>query len=203
MAETTWRRLALLSLLAGALLLVGCAAQKRERERQDNLADVLAWFPGRYDNVAQAERDEKSGVHPPHAKVAILVIPVQTPRLGHHVFYAQEMAADDPKRVMSERMFSFDIDEDRGIIGLMYDFAEPRRWRDGQLNPQIFTGVLPEDVAPVGCELIWKRSGEQFTANHDPKHCHRAGGGAATGPEATLSADALTLSGYEFRKSAH
>jgi hypothetical protein len=201
MAESNWRGIAAACLLAAALMLSGCAAQKRERERAEDLADVLAWFPGHYDNLAQAEHDEKTGVHTPHDRVAILIIPVQTPRLGHHLFYAQEMAADDPKRVLSERMFSFDIDEERGIIGLMYNFAEPRRWRDGQLNPSIFTIVMAEDVAPVGCELIWKRSGEQFVANHDTKHCHRAGGSATSGPDATLSAEALTLSGYEFRKS--
>lgn len=203
MAEHTWRRLAAVSLLAGALILVGCAAQKRQQEREDDLADVLAWFPGRYDNVAQAEQDVKSGVHSPHDKVSIIIIPTNTPRLGHHVFFAQEMAADNPDRVLSERMFSFDLDEERGIIGLMYNFAEPRRWRDGQLNPSLFTVVMIEDVAPVGCELIWKRKGEEFLANHDPKHCHRAGAATASGPEATLSAEALTLSGYEFRKSGH
>ena len=103
---------------------------------------------------------------------------------------------------MSERMFSFDIDENRGIVGLMYTFVEPVRWRGGVRNPQLFTSVMTDDVSPIGCELIWKRSGETFTANHDPKHCHRAGGDAASGPEATLSADTLTLAGFEFKKNA-
>jgi hypothetical protein len=201
MAEHTFGRLAAVTLLLCALAGGGCADQQRQRE--GDLAELLAWLPGRYDNVAQAERDAKNGVHPAHEKIVIIIIPVQTPRLGHHVFYAQEMAADNAQRVMSERMFSFDIDEDRGIIGLMYNFVEPRRWRDGEQNPQIFTGVMAEDVVPVGCELIWKRSGEHFTANHDPKHCHRAGGADTGGPEATLTAEALTLSGFEFRKSAH
>jgi hypothetical protein len=200
MAEHLLGRLAALSLLVG-MLAGGCADQQKLREEE--LADLLAWLPGRYDNVAQAERDAKNAVHPAHEKIVIVIIPVQTPRLGHHVFYAQEMAADNAQRVMSERMFSFDIDEDRGIIGLMYNFAEPRRWRDGEQNPQIFTGVMSEDVAPVGCELIWKRTGERFSANHDPKHCHRAGAADAGGPEATLTAEALTLSGFEFRKIAH
>ena len=74
------------------------------------------WLSGRYDNVAQAEQDVKSGVHSPHDKVSIIIIPTNTPRLGHHVFFAQEMAADNPDRVLSERMFSFDLDEERGIL---------------------------------------------------------------------------------------
>ena len=202
MAEHNWRRIVALSLLVGTLLSGGCVDQEK-KQRTTDLAELLTWLPGRYDNVAQAERDAKSGVRGAHQKIAIIIIPVQTPRLGHHVFYAQEMAADSPQLVMSERMFSFDIDEKRGIIGLMYNFAEPQRWRDGSLNPQIFTGVVVEDVAPVGCELIWVRSGERFTASHDPKHCHRAGGAEEAGPEATLTAEALTLGGFEFRRSAH
>ena len=201
MAEHPWRRRGLLALIAALVLLAGCAAQKRERQRQDDLADLLAWFPGHYDNLAQVEHDEKTGAHPVHDKVAILIIPTDTPRLGHHVFFAQEMVADDPRRVLSERMFSFDLDDERGIVGLMYNFAEPARWRDGQNNPSIFTVVMSDDVAPVGCELIWKKSGEQFNANHDAKHCHRAGGPANSGPDAALSAETLTLSGYEFRRS--
>ena len=202
MAERMWRSLATAGALALLMFGGGCADQAQKRE--DDLAELLAWFPGHYDNGAQVQHDVQSGVKPPHDHVALLVMPAHTPRLGHHIFYVQEMAPDNPERIMSQRMFSFDIDEKRGIIGLMYNFVEPLRWRDGVRDSRMFTSVMADDVAPVGCELIWTRSGEHFTASHDPKHCHRAGSDAATsGPEATLSADAFTLSGYEFKKSAH
>jgi len=196
-----WRTLAAASALA--LMLLGGACADQAQKREDDLAELLSWLPGRYDNGAQAQHDAQAGVPAPHDRVALLIMPVSTPRLGHHIFYVQEMAPDNPERIMSQRMFSFDIDEQRGIIGLMYNFIEPLRWRDGARDPRLFTSVMADDVAPVGCELVWTRSGEQFTARHDPKHCHRSGGGGGTGPEATLSADALTLSGYEFRKGAH
>lgn len=201
MAEQTWRSLAAASALALLLLGVGCADQAQKRE--DDLAELLSWLPGRYDNGVQAQHDAQARVQAAHDHVALLVMPVSTPRLGHHVFYLQEMAPDNPERIMSQRMFSFDIDEKRGIIGLMYNFIEPLRWRDGARDARMFTSVMAEDVAPVGCELIWTRSGDEFTAHHDPKHCHRTGGGSVSGPEATLSAEQLTLSGYEFRKGAH
>jgi len=185
-------------LLTGALLLGACASEGQRRE--DDLAELLAWLPGRYDNAAQAQREQQAGLHPGHDRIELQVIPVDTPRLGHHVFYVQENAPDNPERVMSERLFSFDIDEKRGIIGLMYNFADPLRWRDGARAPQMFTSVMADDMVPVGCELIWKRSGETFSAAYDPKHCHRAGASGASGPEATLTADSLTFSGYEFKK---
>ena len=189
--------------LAAATLLAACAAQRESKQRDEDLSDLISWLPGRYDNLAQVQHDDKTGVRPPHEAIALLVRPAQTPRLGHHVFYVQEMAPDNAERIMSQRMFSFDIDEKRGVVGLMYTFVEPVRWREAVHNPQMLTSVMTEDVSPVGCELIWKRSGDSFTASHDPKHCHRAGGPASAGPDATLTPETLTLAGYEFRRSAH
>ena len=201
MVEAAVRRLATAALVSLALLGGGCANQ--EKVKEDDLADLISWLPGRYDNLAQVQHDEKTGVRPPHEAIALLVRPAQTPRLGHHVFYVQEMAPDNAERIMSQRMFSFDTDEKRGVVGLMYTFVEPVRWREAVHNPQMLTGIMTEDVSPVGCELIWKRSGDTFTASHDPKHCHRAGGPAQNGPDATLTPETLTLAGYEFRRSAH
>jgi hypothetical protein len=192
-----------LLVLAAATLLAACAAEREAKQHDEDLADLISWLPGRYDNLAQVQKDEKNGVRPPHEAIALLVRPAQTPRLGHHVFYVQEMAPDNAERIMSQRMFSFDIDEKRGVIGLMYTFVEPVRWREAVHNPQMLTGVMTEDVSPVGCELMWKRSGDTFTASHDPKHCHRAGGPESSGPDATLTPETLTLAGYEFRRSAH
>src|SRR5580658_9522562 len=135
MVERIFGRLAAVSLLVCAVAVGGCAAEQLQHKREGELAELLSWLPGRYDNVAQAERDAKSGVHPAHQKIAIVIIPVQTPRLGHHVFYAQEMSVDSPQLVVSERMLSFDIDAKRGIVGLIYNFIEPSRWRDGAQNP--------------------------------------------------------------------
>jgi hypothetical protein len=181
------------------VLACGCAGVREEQQREEDFGELLGWFPGHYDNKEQAAQDEKSGVHPAHAAIALIIIPVQTPRLGHHVFFAEETAADDPKRVMSERMFSFDLDEKRGIVGIMYDFVDSRRWRDGQMNPDVFTVVMSDDVVPAGCEFMWKRSGETFSAGYDPKHCHtRVKPGESP---AELTIDSLSLAGYHFKKS--
>jgi hypothetical protein len=193
------RAAAVLALVVlGVAGLGGCADKGPTKD--DDLAELISWFPGHYDTLAQAQSDEKAGVKPPHDRIALLVMPAYVPRLGHHVFYVQETAPDNTERVMSERLFSFDVDEKRGVVGLMYNFVEPLRWRAAPRNPQLLTSIMTEDVTPVGCELIWKRSGESFVANHDPKHCHRAAAGGASGPEATLTPDTLTLAGFEFRR---
>ena len=177
--------------MAALGLLGACTDQTKLRESE--LTQLLGWLPGRYDNTAQADSDPQRGVQPPHDRIALIIVKVYTPRLGHHLFYVQEMAADDPRRVMSERMFSFKVDEKRGIVETVYTFAEPLRWRDGQRNIELFTSVVKEDVQSAGCELLWKKSGEQFIASYDPKLCHNTGGAAAGESAAQLSADSLSL----------
>jgi hypothetical protein len=180
-------------------LLGACADQSKLRESE--LTQLLGWLPGSYDNTAQAASDAGRGARPPHDRIALIIVKVYTPRLGRHVLYAQETAADDPRRVMSERLFSFNVDEKRGILETVYTLAEPLRWRDGQEHPELFTGVLIEDVRSVpGCELAWRKAGEQFSASYDPKLCHNSGGTGPGEPAAELTADSLLLAGYRFGK---
>ena len=184
--------------MAALGLLGACADQTKLRESE--LTQLLGWLPGRYDNTAQADSDAQRGVQPAHDRIALIIVKVYTPRLGHHVFYVQEMAADDPRRVMSERMFSFNVDEKRGIVETVYTFTEPLRWRDGQRNIELFTSVVTEDVQSAACELLWKRKDAGFVATHDPKVCPEAGGGAVL-PQAELSVDVLSIGEYKFRKA--
>jgi hypothetical protein len=181
-----------------ATLLAGCTHQEKVVEPGD-LTSLLAVLPGRYDNTAQVEADARNGVHPGHDAVALIITHVYTPRLGHYVYYAQETAADNPLRVLSEKMYSFEVNEKRGIVETLYEFVEPLRWRDGQLNKDLFTSVTTEDVQPEGCQLLWRRKDDGFVAHHDPKVCPDPGGTAAA-PAAELRGGVLTVGDYKFRK---
>jgi hypothetical protein len=138
--------------LAGLLLLGGCTDQTKIREAE--MTGLLAVFSGHYDNTAQVEADTRAHAHPPHDAVALTITHVYTPRLGHQVYYAQETAADDPHRVFSQKMYSFAVDERRGIVETLCELAEPVRWRDGQQNKDMFTGMVMEDVQPEACQLL-------------------------------------------------
>jgi hypothetical protein len=196
MAETAPAVLAAATAIAALGLLGACADQTKLRESE--LTQLLALLPGRYDNTPQAELDARSGVHPAHESIALIIAHVYTPRLGHHLFYAQEMAADDPRRVMSQKMYSFEVDEKRGIVETVYRFVEPLRWRNGQQNAELFTSVVAEDVQAEGCQLLWKKSGERFIAMHDPGVCPDPVGAA---PQAELGAGVLSIGDYKFRKT--
>ena len=182
--------------LAGLVLLCGCTDQTTFHEGE--MSQLLAVLPGHYDNTAQVEADIRAHAHPADA-VALTITHVYTPRLGHHVYYAQETAADDPRRVYSQKMYSFTVEDKRGIVETLYELTEPVRWRDGQQNKDVFTGMVLEDVQPEACQLIWKKTDTGFVATHDPKVCPDAGHGAIV-HQAEFEGGVLTIGDYKFRR---
>ena len=199
MVETTshfsFQRFAAAALVTGLAALGGCKDEGKLREGEMN--QLLALLPGEYDNRAQAAQDARNGARPAHEAVTLTITRVFTPRLGHHVYYAQEIVADDPRRVLGQKMFSFEVDEKRGIVETTYAFIEPQRWRDGQQNKDLFTSVVTEDVQPEACVLLWKGTAGSFVATHDQKVCPDTG---APVTQAEFSVGALTLGDYKFRK---
>jgi CpeT/CpcT family protein DUF1001 len=192
------KRAATIAALAGSLALAGCASEPNKPTEAD-LTVLLTMLPGHYDNRAQAELDAKSGTHPAHETVSLLILHVYTPRLGHFVYYAQESAADDPRRVLSQKMYSFQFDEKRGMVETVYEFVEPARWREGSQSKDLFTAVTMEDVQAEGCQLLWKKKDDGFIAVHDQKLCPDSGGTAAA-PQLELAKGELTVGDYKFRK---
>jgi CpeT/CpcT family (DUF1001) len=196
-----WSAAAALSVALSAV----CACTDQTKVQEGQLTQLLATLPGRYDNSAQVEQDARNGVRPAHDAVVLTITHVYTPRLGHYVYYVQETAADNPLRVFSQRMWSFQVDEKRrgaekgGIVETIYEFVEPQRWRDGLQNKDLFTSIVIEDVQAQGCLLLWKKKEDGFVATHDQKACPDPGGVAK--PQAELAGGVLTIGEYKFRKA--
>jgi hypothetical protein len=189
---------AALGCLMVAALSSSCATQEKSRDAE--LTELLVLLAGRYDNTGQVQSDIQHGVHPPHDPLALAIVPVDDPLIGEHVFYVQEMAADDPRRVMAQRIWTFgsaDKDDKGGLVQSVWTLKEPLRWRDAQQDPDILTSLTSRDISPVrGCNLTWKKSGEKFTASNTPKTCHstsRLTGGSVQ-IETRMEVDASTLS---------
>jgi hypothetical protein len=195
-ARSRGARKAIASTTAILMLLGGCTDQTKVHEGE--MTQLLAVLPGHYDNTAQVEADTRAHAHP-HDAIALTITHVYTPRLGHYVYYAQETAADDPRRLFSQKMYSFAVDEKRGIVETLYALAEPLRWRDGQQNKDMFTGMVMEDVQPEACQLLWKKTDTGFVATHDPKACPDAGHGALV-HQAEFEGGVLTIGDYKFRR---
>lgn len=191
------RRIAVFAALAA---LGGCASESKLRESE--LAQLLEWLPGRYTNVAQVEADQRAGVEP-HAALEVNIVRIYAPRIGDFVFYFQESAADDPRRVFTQRVLAFSVVKDRGIVQTLWSLAEPTRWRDAHQNVDLFKGLMPQDFTPIGgCDLLWKKEGAMYKGANDPAIC-RVTSAAADATvrmdlKAELGPDQLSLSDQSY-----
>ena len=173
-----WTRRAALGLAALALAATVFAKPKKE---EVFLAQLAAMLAGSYDNIAQARGDAG------HPGVRLMIVPVKAPLVGDNVFYVQEMAADDLRRVFSQKLWVLNaIPKREQSMLTQLDMKEPVRWRDGQNNRDLFRSMLMQDLlARPGCDLLWQRDGEGFKAALQANACRTSS--RATGE--TLKSD--------------
>jgi hypothetical protein len=186
--------------LASLALISGCTLQSQVHEAE--FYQLVALLPGDYDNTTQAQGDVQRGVHPPHDALVLKIVPIDAPVIGKHAFYVQEAAADDPRRIMAQRVWTVDK-TDKTITQTVWTIKEPLRWRDAQ--PDLLIGMMEQDVtASRGCTITWKKEGMRFVASNDPKTCtstSRATNGTVH-VETRMELDATELALAETAKDA-
>ena len=100
---------------------------------------------------------------------------------------------------------AFAVVKDRGIVESLWSFAEPTRWRDAHLNPDLFKGLMPQDFVPLaGCDLIWTKKEGRFVGANDPDTCRAsssAGGPLRMNLRAELTADELAVAEQSYESS--
>lgn len=114
---------------------------------------LVETFAGSYDNIAQSRASSD------HPALRMMIVPVQAPGVGDHVFYVQEMAADDARRVLAQRLYVINgVPGREQAVLTQLDFSEPARWRDGHLKRDLFRSLLMQDLRiRTGCDLLWTR----------------------------------------------
>lgn len=148
------RRILLVPALVAAAFAVAAAQPKKEEVM---LGELVAMLGGSYDNLAQSRASSE------HPALRLMVVPVDAPGVGDHVFYVQEMAADDARRVLAQRLYVLNVvPKSEQAIMTQLDFNEPGRWRDGQLTRDLFRALLMQDLrVRAGCELLWSRKPQE------------------------------------------
>jgi CpeT/CpcT family (DUF1001) len=157
-------------------ILAGCTGVKEKPDVA--LQELVQMFPGHYDNTAQVQADIAHGVQPPHEALVLDIVPIEAIMIGENVFYVQEGIAGDPNRVLGQKVVMFGVIK-KEIVQTDFALAEPHRWRNGYLNPDLFKGLITQDVRSTkGCSLRWKREDGKFVGANEPKTCHARAGGA-------------------------
>jgi hypothetical protein len=154
-------------LLLASLLVTACGG--KQAQRQGELAELGRLLPGVYDNLEQV-RVGGSGATLPALRFAI--VPIYAPLVGKNIFYLQEMAADDPRRVTAQRVLSLEVTPKGELLQGVFALTEPNRWRDGHERPDLFKSLLPNDLRLAeGCDVTWKRSGKGFEGANTAATC--------------------------------
>jgi hypothetical protein len=135
----------------------GVAVTAQPKREEIMLAELVAMLGGSYDNLAQSRASSE------HPALKLMVVPVDAPGVGEHVFYVQETAADDARRVLAQRLYVLNVvPKSEQAIMTQLEFNEPGRWRDGQLKPELFRALLMQDLrVRAGCELLWSRKPQE------------------------------------------
>ena len=190
--------LATLAVTAG--MLGGCATPQKGKS-DALLTQIEGWLPGHYDNRAQVATDHKHGglVHP---AVSVVIVRVDSLTVGQKVYYMEESDTDDPQHLTAQYILSFEIVKDR-IVEAVWSLAEPKRWRNGAEQPELFSSLQPPDLKLLtGCSLEWKKTDEGFEASNDQKLCHSvplsAPAAVAAHWRMELTADQLGISEQAF-----
>lgn len=145
---------AVAALLGGLLALAGCATQA-DRSKAD-LNDLTAVLPGVYANPQQV----------------LLVLNVFAPMMTGRLVYVRETAANDERRVFSERIWVLEVSPNDHIVATVYALEEPEHWRGAAENPELFRPMLQRDLRPIpGCELVWQRTPRGFSASGRSSRC--------------------------------
>lgn len=169
------------------LALAGCTTEATKRQAEFDA--LIQKLPGQYDNLAQAHSDASGA----HAAVALLIRPVNALTVGRIVFFVRETAADDPRRVLSQHIWTFELDKKNRLMQTIYVFKDPRRWVNAAEDPYVIQSVLPDDLSALsGCELVWTKTDEVFRAATKPDSCK-----ASAGAEGSLVEQSAELRGSE------
>lgn len=131
-----------------------------------DMAEMLEWFEGRFDNDREVFFAESSGIPPEgrNGRIHSIFRRVDLPAFGEHVFYVEQYAGNDPANIYRQRIYTFSVDYQVNAIRL--DIHAPHHpvslrgaWRDASL----LVGLTPADaVSYPGCEVYWRRRENQF-----------------------------------------
>jgi hypothetical protein len=161
--------------IAALALCAACGANQKAL-REEELSRLGEWLPGTYDNRAQVDEDLARNVTELHEPIRLVIVPVAAPIIGEQIYYAESSDAMNTRRLLDQRLYSFEITSDnKAIAHTIYRFKEPDRWLGGTQREDIFKSLVRDDLsAASGCELKWEFIDDHFVGQSSRTSCKSA-----------------------------
>jgi hypothetical protein len=153
--------------IAGLLAACGAAPVGSGGNQLDrDLALMMEWFPGEYDNHEQVWQQGVDGIDKKdqHEHIHHIFLPVDAPKIGEHVFFVKQYSDGNYEDVYRQRLYKFTRNDEENAVQLtIYRFLDEQRYRYTDRAPEL-VGQLDYDQLKTteGCEVYWRYTGEFF-----------------------------------------
>lgn len=153
----------ILTLTLTLAVALGSLTPATARDLESQFAQFLAWWPGTYDNSAQALSSGET-VTP----IRLHLQPVDLPAFGSHVVYGEWQDLSAGSKVIRQRFYAFDIDRSRQALRLQLHIFPPapdfiERTRGAYRDRSKVEGLTPADMIPLlGCDVFFHWQGDHF-----------------------------------------
>jgi len=151
-------------------------------ELRTTLATLMERLPGRFDNAAQLffERETKTPEAEQHGRVFRSFVRIEAPALGANVLVSQVRYGGDAGQFDDAefQVWTLAVDADRKVVRMSpRRFRDPGRYKELAPDAAAFRGLTPADLLPAegaaGCDLHWRKYGEDLRAVTAPGECRR------------------------------
>jgi hypothetical protein len=133
---------------------------------EDDLNELLEWFPGEYDNHQQVYKEavSKTPKDRKHRQTHHIFHSVELDFIAGRTLYAQQSQHYNLNDIYRQRIYAFTIDEEEQAIRLtIYTPKSPEKFKNAHLNPAFFKTLSKNDfVLKPGCDVFWKKNKNQF-----------------------------------------
>lgn len=174
---------------------------------QQDLEQIMRWWPGTYSNdrqVAEVERlaEEAESNYTGevwrvdgtgmggYLNVTSHYIRLDRPDLGDNVLYVEEYRDGDPNEVYRQRIYTLTIDEVEQVIRVtLSNFKDRQKYRGAYRDISKLVDLTPEDLQPFPpiCDLLVEQRGNRYHMPMAEDAC--AFGGQAFAYEAVVTGD--------------
>ncbi|MDE0679038.1 MAG: CpcT/CpeT family chromophore lyase [Gammaproteobacteria bacterium] len=186
---------------------LGSMPARAEPPLEQDLEQIMAWWPGVYNNdrqVAEVEarmgeenftgevwRLDGSGMGG-YLNVTSHYMRLDAPAIGDNVLYVEEYRDGQPAETYRQRVYTLSVDEEEQVIRVnLANFKDREKYIGAYRDLSMLDGITPDDLAPFPaiCDLIVEQRGNRYHMRMHTNAC--AFGGQAFSYEAAINGDAF------------
>ena len=201
------RKLTKILSLGMALGALGPAAASAQSPLEQDLAQIMAWWPGAYNNdrqVAEVEarmgeenftgevwRIDNSGMGG-YLNVTSHYISLDAPAIGDNVLYVEEYRDGQRGETYRQRIYTLSVDDEEQVIRVnLATFKDREKYVGAYRDIALLDGLTAGEITffPEVCDLIVEQRGNRYHMRMRTNAC--AFGGQAFSYEAVITGDAF------------